>query len=46
VEDAPTARGQQKYSFRLSTLAAAAAAAADLGLNVVHDPLAMMMVLV
>jgi len=43
VEDAPHGRGQQKYSFRFSTLAAAAAAA-DLGMNVVHDPLAMMVV--
>jgi len=43
VEDAPHRRGQQKYSFRFSTLAAAAAAA-DLGMNVVHDPLAMMVV--
>merc|ERR1711872_404775 len=34
VEDAPHGRGQQKYSFRFSTLAAAAAAA-DLGMNVV-----------
>merc|ERR1719495_2722144 len=34
-------RGQQKYPFRFSALAAAAA---DLGMNVVHDPLAMMVV--
>merc|ERR1719495_410249 len=38
VEDAPHGRGQQKYSLRFSTLAAAAAA--DLGMNDVHDPLA------
>jgi len=45
VEDAPHgSRGQQKYPFRFSALAAAAAAAADLGMNVVHDPLAMMVV--
>merc|ERR1719495_550619 len=37
-------RGQQKYPFRFSALAAAAAA--DLGMNVVHDPLAMMVVVV
>jgi len=44
VEDAPHGgRGQQKYPFRFSALAAAAAAA-DLGMNVVHDPLAMMVV--
>jgi len=45
VEDAPHGgRGQQKYPFRFSALAAAAAA--DLGMNVVHDPLAMMVVVV